>query len=142
MTAIRSLAEFDRWCAFARQQPFPQEITAKPLKQTRSSQQNSLLFGTMYPPISDHTGYEVGGDGEGGGIHEWMCGTFFGWVDKRVPKTPANPAGIESVPFRTTTRNEHGKRDVLDKAEFSKFVKHVERMAAKAGVFIPRQEAA
>ena len=70
-------------------------------------------------------------------IHVFMCGTHFGWVDRKVPKTPRNPDGIESVPFRTTTRDEAGKRNVLTVADFNRFLGTVERMAAQAGVFIP-----
>ena len=130
-------AERTRWLAFVAAQPLPLEVDCKAWKKSRSSQQNRLLFGIVYPPIAEHTGYEVGGDGKGNGIHEWMCGTYFGWVDKKVPKTPNNLSGIESVPFRTTTRNEHGKRNVLKADAFSKFLDHVDRMAAKAGIFVP-----
>lgn len=139
MTAIRNLTEFDRWCAFVRQQPFPQELTTKPWKSTRSNEQNALLFGIMYPPIAESMGYPVDGDN---GIHAFMCGTHFGWVDRTVPKTPCNPDGVASFPFRTTTRNEHGKRDVLTKSEFSRFIATVERIAASAGVFIPMEREA
>jgi hypothetical protein len=136
VTAIRSLAEFDRWCAFARQQPFPQEITAKPWKPTRSSDQNAYLFGVCYPPIAEAMGYAVED------VHEYMLGRHFGWVDRKVPKTPRNPEGFESVPFRTTTTDEHGKRSVLSKADFSTFVDTVHRIASQAGVFIPDAQAA
>lgn len=104
----------------------------KPQREDRSIAQNNYLFGVAYPPIAEAMGYEVAA------IHEFMCGTRWGWVDKRVPKTPRNPEGIESVPFRSTTRNEHGKRNVISKAEFSKFVDGtVFRIAAQAGVFVP-----
>jgi len=65
-----------------------------------------------------------------------MLGRHFGWVDVKVPKTPRNPSGVESRPFRTTTTDEHGKRSLLDKAEFSAFVDTVHRVAAGAGVYI------
>lgn len=115
-------------------------VEVKRHQKRRSDEQNRLLFGIYYPPIAKHTGYEVGGDGHGNGIHEWMCGTYFGWVDKKVPKTPANPKGIESAPFRTTTRGETGKRNVMTPGDFSDFLDHVERMAAKAGVYIARPD--
>lgn len=139
MTVIRSSAEFDRWCAFARAQGFPLDATAKPYKPTRSSEQNAYLFGVVYPPIAEAMGYPVDGDN---GIHAFMCGTHFGWVDKPVPKTPRNPEGVASFPFRTTTRDHNGKRDVLKKDEFSKFITTVQRIAAQAGVFIPDAQAA
>lgn len=70
-----------------------------------------------------------------------MCGRFWGWKDVKVPKTPRNPEGLASVPVRTTTRNEEGKRDVLDAYEFTKFIEMVERIAAQAGVFVMREVA-
>lgn len=136
MTVIRTNAEWDRWAAFAKAQGFPLDVSAKPYKPTRSSEQNAYLFGVCYPPIANAKGYAVDD------IHEWMCGTHFGWVDEACPKTPTNPQGIRSRPFRTTTRDHEGKRSVLNKAEFSSFVDTVQRIAAQAGIFIPDAQAA
>lgn len=136
---ISNLTELTRWLDYVRRQPLPLNVSCEPWKATRSNEQNALLFGVVYPPLAEAMGYEVDGDN---GIHAFMCGTFFGWVDRHVPKTPRNPEGVASFPRRTTTRDEHGKRNVLDKATFSKFVEHVERIAAKAGVFIPMERAA
>lgn len=136
MTKIRSAAEFDRWCAFVRQQPFPQELSTKEWKPTRSGEQNAYLFGVCYPPIAEAMGYAVED------IHQYMLGRHFGWVDRKVPKTPRNPEGVESAPYRTTTTDEEGKRSVLTSAEFSKFVDTVHRIASQAGIFIPDAMAA
>jgi hypothetical protein len=125
-----------RWLAFVQAQPLPLDVSCAPWKATRSNEQNALLFGVMYPPIAEAMGYDVAD------IHEFACGTFFGWVDAKRPKTPRNPEGFESRPFRTTTRDENGKRSVMSKADFTKFIETVERIAAKAGVFIPMEEAA
>lgn len=130
MTAIRTDLERQRFIAFIRDQPLPLELSCAPLKSGRTSQQNRYLFGVCYPPIAAAMGYEVEA------IHEYMLGRHFGWVDVKVPKTPRNPAGIESRPFRTTTTDEHGKRSLLPKAEFSAYVETVHRIAAGAGVFI------
>lgn len=127
-------AQRDRWIEFVRAQPLPLKVECGPWKSTRSSEQNALLW-AMYEPIAEHMGY----DRED--IHEWMCGRFWGWKDVKVPKTPRNPEGLVSVPVRTTTRNEEGKRDVLDAKEFSRFVEMVERIAAQAGVFVMREVA-
>ena len=123
-------AERDRWLAFVQSQPLPLEVSSKPWKKTRSNEQNALLFGVVYPPIAEAMGYTVED------IHEYMLGRHFGWVDAKVPKTPRNPEGFESRPFRTTTRDENGKRNVLSTVEFSKFLDTVERVAAQAGVFV------
>lgn len=132
-------SERARWLAFVLEQPLPLEVSCGPWKRTRSNEQNSLLFGVIYPPIAEAMGYEVDGDN---GIHAFMCGTYFGWVDRPVPKTPRNPEGVASFPRRTTTRDENGKRNVLKADEFSKFLDMVERIAAKAGVFVPMERAA
>lgn len=139
MTILRNDTDRSRWIAFLQQQPMPLNVDCNPWKPSRSNEQNALLFGVIYPPIAQAMGYPVDGDN---GIHAFMCGTHFGWVDRPVPKTPRNPEGVASFPFRSTTRNEHGKRSVLSKAEFSDFIATVERIAAQAGVFIPMEQAA
>ena len=133
---IATAAERDRWLAFVQAQPLPLEVSSKPWKKTRSNEQNALLFGVVYPPIAEAMGYTVED------IHEYMLGRHFGWVDAKVPKTPRNPDGLESRPFRTTTRDETGKRNVLSSNDFSKFLDTVERVAAQAGVFVPMGVAA
>ena len=127
---IATEAERTRWVASVQSQPLPLEVSSKPWKKTRSNEQNALLFGVVYPPIAEAMGYEVED------IHVYMLGRHFGWVDAKVPKTPRNPEGLESRPFRTTTRDENGKRNVLSTVEFSKFLDTVERVAAQAGVFV------
>jgi hypothetical protein len=136
MTTLRTAAELVRFMGYLERQPLPLDVECSPHKATRSSEQNRLLFGVVYPPIADAMGYEVAD------IHEYMLGEHFGWVEVKVPKKRGNAEGIESRPFRTTTTNENGKRSVLKKDEFSRFLETVERIAAKAGVFIPLEAAA
>lgn len=130
MTALRTESDRTRFVAFLNAQALPLGVTCEPWKEPRTSQQNRYLFGVCYPPIAQVKGYTVDE------IHEWMCGAHWGWVDKPCPKTPRNPEGIESVPFRSTTRDENGKRDVLKKKPFSEFVETVHRLAAQGGIFI------
>src|SRR5690606_9693812 len=125
-----------RWLEFVLAQPLPLRVECEPWKDTRTLEQNALLFGVVYPPIAEAMGYTVED------VHEYMLGRHFGWVDRKVPKTPRNPDGVESVPFRTTTRDKDGRRSVLTKAEFSAFLATVERIAAQAGVFVPLERAA
>jgi hypothetical protein len=108
------------------------KITAEPVKATRSLSQNAYLWAVPYKLISEATGYEVEE------VHEYLLGRHFGWVDKRVPKTPRNPEGVESVPVRTTTTDQHGKRSVLTPDEFSAYVDFIQRFAAvKLSIVVP-----
>jgi hypothetical protein len=97
----------------------------------RSDAQNRYLNGVAYKLIGDAIGYERDE------TSEFLCGTYFGWKDKRVPKKPSNPSGIESVPIRTTTTDEAGRRRVLTKQEFSDYVAFVQRFAASKGIHVP-----
>lgn len=130
MTAIRNQIELARFIAFVESQPLPLELSCAPLKSSRTGQQNRYLFGVCYPPIAEAMGYAVDD------VHEYMLGRHFGWIDVKVPKTPRNPEGIESKPFRTTTTDENGKRNLLSKADFARFVDTVHQIASQAGVFI------
>lgn len=108
------------------------KITAEPVKSQRSHSQNAYLWAVPYRLISEATGYEVAE------VHEYMLGRFFGWRDKKVPKKPRNPEGVESVPVRTTTTDEHGKRSVLSVEVFSDYVGFIQRFGAtKLGLVIP-----
>jgi hypothetical protein len=124
-----------RWLAFMQAQPLPLDVECKKWRKSRSNEQNALLW-AMYAPIADRMGYDAED------VHEWMCGRMWGWKDIKVPKTPRNPEGLASVPVRSTTRDQNGKRNVIDKATFARFVDMVDRIAAQAGVFIPMQPAA
>jgi hypothetical protein len=110
------------------------EVIVREKKSTRSNAQNAYLWGVVYPPMCDATGYEKDD------IHEMMCGTHFGWVPKKVPKKPGNPDGIEEVPRRTTTRDETGQADVMSKMDFCDFIAFVQRFAAARGIYIPDPE--
>jgi hypothetical protein len=110
----------------------PWKVTAEPVKNERSTSQNAYLWAVPNKMISDLTGYEVEE------VHEYLLGRHFGWKDKKVPKTPRNPSGVESVPVRTTTTDEHGKRSVLSPQQFSEYVDFIQRFAAqKLGLVIP-----
>jgi len=113
-TVLSSLDELVAW-----------RVTIEPLKASRTLSQNAYLWGVCYPPMSERSGYEAAE------LHEYLLGEFYGWVDKRVPKKPSNPRGQESVPRRTTTTNEHGKRSVLSTKEFAEYVDFVQRFAAE-----------
>lgn len=101
------------------------KVTVEPFKSSRTRSQNAYLWGVCYPAMSERSGYETTE------LHEYLLGEFYGWVDKRVPKKPSNPSGKESIPRRSTTRNEKGKRAVLSTKEFADYVEFVQRFAAE-----------
>lgn len=108
------------------------KIRCQVLRNERSEAQNAYLWGVPYKMLSERTGFEKDD------LHEWFCGAVFGWKDKKVPKTPRNPEGVESVPVRTTTRDENGHRDVITWMQFDDFVGYIQRFAAsKFGLLIP-----
>lgn len=109
----------------------PWEVLVRPFKRTRSTQQNRYLRGVAAQMLADSVGYE------NEEMHEYLCGTYWGWRQVRCPKTPSNPKGIKDVPIRTTTTNDQGERDVLNKRDFWDFVEFVQRFGAKHGVMIP-----
>jgi hypothetical protein len=107
-------------------------VSIEEAKSTRSIQANAYYWGVVVEMMSESTGYESEE------IHEYLCGARWGWKDKRVPKTPRNPDGIESVPVRTTTMDENGKRSVLGIVQFMEFTEFARRFAAqKLNLFIP-----
>lgn len=100
-------------------------ITCEPVRSKRSDEQNAYLWAVPIKMLSDHTGYEPEE------VHHYLCGQYWGWRDRKVPKTPRNHDGIVSEPIRTTTRNAQGKRSVLGKLEFADYVEFIQRFAAK-----------
>lgn len=101
------------------------KVTIEPVIAERTIQQNRYLNGVAYKMIGEKTGYERNE------IHEYFLGLFFGWREKKVPRKPSNPKGIESVPIRSTTTNENGKRSVLSTEDFWKYVEFLQRFAAE-----------
>jgi hypothetical protein len=101
------------------------QVTVEPVKVDRTIQQNRYLNGVAYKMIGEVTGYERDE------IHEYFLGLFFGWRQKKVPRKPSNPRGVESVPVRTTTTDETGQRSVLSTEDFWKYVEFLQRFAAE-----------
>lgn len=101
----------------------------------RSDAQNAYYWAVVVEAISRESGYEPEE------VHEYLCGQRWGWKDRRVPSTPRNPAGVESVPVRTTTRDSCGRRAVLGTTEFAEFIEFARRFAAeKLNVVTPDPE--
>lgn len=120
----------ERWHAFIDAQPLPLDVTCEPWKDPRKLTANAYLWAYVYGPLVDvagHTPEEW---------HEYFCIQHFGGV----PHTKID-GSIEIRPKRTTTKNEHGKRDVLKGQPFAEFLSFVESECAKHGVFIEREYA-
>jgi len=100
------------------------EIIVRPLAKARSDRQNNALFGVAYPALSKQTGNDVNA------LHYFFCGEFFGWVELW-------PGSEHRRPFRTTTRDEHGKRDVISWDWFSDFYGYIQQRGAEQGWFVP-----
>jgi len=107
------------------------QLILQPFKHERTNQQNRYLRGVATKMLADHLGYE---EQE---MHELLCGLHWGFFQRKCPKTPNNPRGIKDVPVRTTTTDENGERDVLNKRDLWDYVEFVQRFGAEHGVVIP-----
>ena len=114
----------------------PWEVLVRPFKRSRTNQQSRYERGVACVLLSKAVGYEPEE------IHEYLCGTYFGWRQVACPKTPSNPRGVRDVPIRTTTTNANGERDVLSRTDFADFVDFIQRFGAKHNVFIPDPDVA
>ena len=101
------------------------QVTVSKYVKSRTDQQNAALFGVAYPLLCESIGCTPDE------LHEMMCMRFFGTREVHVSDQ------IAVYPVRTTTRNELGKRDVLDTKRFSEFYAMVQRVGADCAVFIP-----
>lgn len=100
-------------------------VTIKRYRKDRTAEQNNALFGVAYKAITEATGHE---DHD---LHEFFCGEFFGWVERDVF------GQRKRKPRRTTTRDEHGKRDVLPTDKFAELYDFIQRRMAVFGVYVP-----
>lgn len=102
----------------------PWELLVRPWKKERTQRQNNALFGVAYKTLSDFTGFT---ESE---LHDVLLRGYFGEVHREV-------MGVRQVkPRRTTTMNEAGERDVLDREEMSKYYNFIVQKAAEVGCYI------
>lgn len=99
-------------------------VEIKQFRKERSNEQNAALFGVAYQYFAP-LGFTPDD------IHEFMCMRFFGTVEREFM------GQVVLKPFRTTTRNERGERDVLDSKTFSMFYQAVQQAGAEAGIYVP-----
>lgn len=84
ITTVKQLNEYVAEIATVVASGTTVEIEWNLWKPSRSHEQNNYLFGVCYPLIAEQMGYTANE------IHEYVCGTHFGWVDKKCPKKPSN----------------------------------------------------
>lgn len=100
-------------------------VEIKQYRKSRSTEQNSALWGVAYPALEEATGQGVND------WHEYMLGEHFGWVECSLfGKKKLKPA-------RTTTTGYDGQPDTLPAAEFADYYDFIQRRAAVGGVFVP-----
>lgn len=102
------------------------QVTIGPVKKERSDLQNRALWGCAYKTLRDATG----NDPED--LHAYFCGEFFSWVEYEVMGQK------RKRPFRTTTKDENGKRDVISTTQLSDFYSFIQTRAAETvQVYVP-----
>ena len=105
------------------------EIEFRPVKQTRKLNQNAALWGVAYPPIMEAMGLQGEKDREE--LHEFFCGEYWGWKEYEL-------MGVKKQrPRRTTTVNEFGEKDTIEKTEMYNLYSFIQQRGAEHGVFVP-----
>lgn len=127
MAKISTERDLERWVAYLRLQPLPLDVKADPWKDPRKLTANAYLWAFVYAPLVEVAGFTAED------WHDWFCCQHFGSVAH-----PRIDGGQDIRPKRTTTKDEHGKRDVLKGDAFNQFLMFVESECAKRGVFIER----
>lgn len=101
------------------------EVIVRRKKRERSDLQNRALWGCAYKALQEQTGNEAED------LHTYFCGQYFGWVTFQVM------GETRKRPLRTTTRDQHGDRDVVDKGVMADFYDSIQRWSAEAGYDVP-----
>jgi hypothetical protein len=102
------------------------QVTIGLVKKERSDLQNRALWGCAYKTLREATG----NDPED--LHTYFCGEYFSWVEYEVMGQK------RKRPFRTTTRDENGKRDVISTIHLQDFYGFIQQRSAETvGVYVP-----
>lgn len=94
-------------------------------KEERTAQQRKALFAAAYGPLMEAMGLR--GDRDKNELHEMFCGEYWGWRDH----------GLVRRPVRTTTTDEHGRRDVISIRQQMAFYAFIQQRAAEGGYDVP-----
>jgi len=104
----------------------PVNVKVSIARPERTPPQLRYLWGVVYKMLAEHGGFEPDE------VSEYMCGSYWGWREKRLPG-----GRTEQVPIRTTTVDEDGNKDVIDGEVFWRYVEFCQRVGARHGVVIP-----
>lgn len=105
------------------------EVEFRPKKVARKLNQNAALWAVAYPALMEHMGLQGEKDREE--LHEYFCGEFWGWIEYMFL------GNKKQRPRRTTTINEQGEKDTIDKTEMYNFYRFIQQRGAEHGVFVP-----
>lgn len=101
-------------------------VTIKRYRKPRTTVANAYLWSGVYTALVRELGFSAED------WHEEMCIRYFGKVEVKKPS-----GATLTSPWRTTTTDEFGERDVIAGAPFWDFIEFVRRQAAEAGVYCP-----
>ena len=104
-------------------------VSVEEAKVERTEKQRASLFGVAYKALMAQMG--LSGEREKNDLHEFLCGEYFGWREK------SGLGATHRFPARTTTTDEHGKRDVLSIRRQIEFYEFIQRRAAEYGYDVP-----
>jgi hypothetical protein len=104
----------------------PHVVKVERWRKERSDLQNRALWGVAYKTLSDATGHDPED------LHTYFCGEFYGWEEYEIM------GQIRKRPKRSTTKDEHGKRDVVSTVMLSDFYAFIQRRSAETvGIYVP-----
>ena len=109
----------------------PVRVTVEIAQPDKTPKQNAYLWAVPYKMLSAETGMEPEE------LHEWNCGHQWGWKDRKCPRKPSNPEGVESVPVRTTTRDADGQPNKCSAEEMGELWARAQRLGGGFGLVIP-----
>ena len=104
-------------------------LSVEEAREERTPKQRAALFGVAYASLMAQMGLH--GAREKDDLHEFMLGEFFGWRER------PGLGWSRKFPVRTTTTDEHGRRDVLSTRQQIAFYKFIQQRAAEFGYDIP-----
>ena len=100
-------------------------VSVEEAKIERTEKQRASLFGVGYKALMAQMG--LSGERDKQQLHTMFCGEYWGWRD----------VGMLRRPVRTTTTDEHGKRDVISISDQLALYAWIQKRAAEYGYDVP-----